>query len=45
LFAQVASAAGIRDDAIRHGVPQRNSVYVILLFHIRDTGNASLCDV
>jgi hypothetical protein len=43
---QIAGAAGIRDDAIRHGTPQRNSVYVIFLFHINDTGcNASPCDV
>jgi len=38
LFTQIAGAAGIRDDAIRHGVQERNSVYVILLFHINDTG-------
>ena len=43
---QIAGAAGIRDDAIRHGTPQRNSVHVILLFHINDTGDtASLGDV
>jgi hypothetical protein len=43
---QIAGAAGIRDDAIRHGAPERNSVHVIFLFHINDTGyNASLRDV
>jgi hypothetical protein len=45
LFTQIAGAAGIRDDAIRHDAPERNSVHVILLFHINDTGyNAPLCD-
>jgi hypothetical protein len=46
LFAQIAGDVGIRDDVIRHGTPQRNSVHVILLFHINDTGyNEPLCDV
>jgi hypothetical protein len=46
LFTQIAGDVGIRDDAIRRGTPERNSVHVILLFHINDTGyNASLCDL
>jgi hypothetical protein len=46
LFTQIAGAAGIRDDAIRRATPERNSVHVMLLFHIDDTGDdALLCDV
>jgi hypothetical protein len=41
-FTQIAGAAGIRDDAIRHGTAERNSVHVMLLFHIDDTGCSAL---
>jgi hypothetical protein len=46
LFTQIAGGAGIRDDAVCHGDPERNFPDGTLLCHINETGyTASLGEV